>query len=418
MLPRHLEAAVEKSLRHFPVVMVLGPRQCGKSTLVNALAKGTQRQVFTLDDRATLDAATTDPDEFLAGLTGPVVLDEVQRAPGLLRAIKPLVDRDRKPGRFLLTGSAHLTTMSAVAETLAGRAAVHELAPFSWSERARRPNPTIIDRLFSSRSPAELLRAVPARAPGSRRDELKARILSGGYPEPSLQRDVAVRRTWFESYRKTYIERDLRELAAVQSLPEFSRLLTLVALRTGGQLKTSELGRDAGLSNTTTRRYLDLLQQTFQVFLLQPWFANVGKRLVKTPKLYLTDTGLGCHLAAADEWETLERQLRVRPVVETFVANELRKVLSLEPGRTHLWFWRVEHGPEVDFVLERGGEVVGVEVKWGTGVSQDELKGLAACRDALGKAFRLGVLLHGGQEALAVGERLVALPYSTFFGRD
>lgn len=177
-------------------------------------------------------------------------------------------------------------------------------------------------------------------------------MLAGGYPEPALQRDAAVRRTWFESYRKTYVERDLRDLAAVQSLPELSRLLTLVALRTGRLLNATELGRDAGLSNSTTRRYLDLLQQTFQLFMLQPWFANVGKRLVKTPKLYVTDTGLGCHLAAADEWSTLERQLRVGPVLETFVANELRKFLSLDAGRTHLWFWRVEHGHEVDFILE------------------------------------------------------------------
>ena len=183
-------------------------------------------------------------------------------------------------------------------------------------------------------------------------------------------------------------------------------------------MNVSEAARDAGLSNTTARRYVDLLQQTFQIFLLQPWFANVGKRLVKTPKVYVTDTGLGCHLAAADRWETLERQVRVGPVVETFVGNELRKLISLSPGATHLWFWRVEHGAEVDFLLERGGEVVAIETKWSTGLAGRELRSLEQCRDALGKAFRLGILLYGGEQSISVGDRLVAVPFSAFLGRD
>jgi predicted AAA+ superfamily ATPase len=276
----------------------------------------------------------------------------------------------------------------------------------------------MVETLFTARSTQEVLGVTPRTIPPARHEELKARIMTGGYPEPSLKNDAIVRRTWYESYRKTYLERDLRELAEVQSLPEFGRLLTLVALRTGNLLNAADLARDAGLSNTTARRYLGLLQQTFQIFLLQPWFANVGKRLVKTPKLYVTDTGLGCHLAAADDWNTLERQLRVGAIVETFVANELRKLLSLEPGRTHLWFWRVEHGDEVDFLLERGGEVVGVEVKWGIKISADDVSPLRGCQAALGKAFRFGVLLHSGTEAVALGERLLAMPFSAFLGRD
>lgn len=418
MLPRHLAASVERSLRHFPVVMVMGARQVGKSTLVESLARAKKARVLTLDDRATLDAATVDPDGLLAGLSGPVVLDEVQRAPGLLRALKPVVDRDRRPGRFLITGSAHLSTMATVSETLAGRVAVHELGPFTWSELARRRQPTAIEAAFRARSAREFLAQVPVRVPPERRAELSARILAGGYPQPARLKDVAARRTWFESYRRTYLERDIRDLASVHAVPELNRLLTLVALRTGQMFNVSELARDAGLSNTTARRYLDLLQQTFQVILLRPWFANVGKRLVKTPKVYFTDTGMACHLAAADDWATLERQLRVGPMLETFVANELHRLIGLDGAHTQLSFFRVEHGREVDFVLERGGELVGVEVKWSTGFDRDDLQPLQTLRDATRARFRLGILLHTGSEALEVSDRLVAMPVASFLGRD
>jgi predicted AAA+ superfamily ATPase len=373
---------------------------------------------LTLDDRATLDAALEDPDGLLAGMPGPLILDEVQRAPDLLRAVKKIVDADRRPGRFLLTGSAHLSTLSKVAESLAGRAALHELYPLSWAELVRRPPPPILDSLFEAKSASELLAGLRRRAPSSRRGELSDRILVGGFPTPALMRDREVRRTWFESYRQTYLERDLRDLTAIHDLPAFNRLLTLAVLRTGQLLNVSDLARDARVSTTTARRHLELLQQTYQVNLIQPYYANVGKRLVKTPKLYVTDTGLGCHIAAVDNWQTAERQERTGPLLETFVAGELRKLLSLAPGRTHLWYWRVEHGREVDFLLERGGEVVGIEVKRSSGASPDDLAGLKTCRDTLGKRFRVGVLLYTGEETLALDPSLVAMPISVFFGRE
>lgn len=201
-------------------------------------------------------------------------------------------------------------------------------------------------------------------------------------------------------------------------MPAFGRLLSLLSLRTGNLLNISDLARDAQLTTSSARRYLGLLEQTYQVFTVRPYFANVGKRLVKTPKVYVTDSGLGCHLAAVDSWETLERQQRVGAIVETFAAGELRKLLALAPGKTHLWFWRVEHGREVDFLLERAGEVVGIEAKWGSGAAGTELAGLRDCEAALGPAFRLGVLLYSGTEVLPLDRKLIAVPYSIFFGRD
>jgi uncharacterized protein len=254
--------------------------------------------------------------------------------------------------------------------------------------------------------------------PAARRSEMIDRIMAGGFPTPALMHDDDMRRIWFASYRQTYVERDLRDLSLLENLPAFGRLLALASLRTGNILNVSDLARDAQLSTSTARRYIDLLKQTYQLFLLQPYFANVGKRLVKSPKVYVTDSGLGCHIAAVDTWDTLERQHRVGALVETFTAGELCKLLALAPGKTHIWYWRVEHGREVDFLLERAGEVVGVEVKWGSGASASDLAGLRDCAAALGKAFRLGVLLHSGNEVLAVDDRTIVVPFSVFFGRD
>jgi len=419
MLPRHSAEALRRSLAAFPVVMLTGARQVGKSTLVQSLIGPRWRaRYLTLDDRTTLDAALRDPDGFLAGADGPIVVDEVQRAPDLLRAIKLVVDRDRRPGRFLLTGSAHLVSLSRVAETLAGRAAVHVLHPLSWAEMGRRPPPRLIDDLFDCRSASDLLRRWPRRAPASRRAELAERVLWGGFPTPALMRDRRTRRLWFESYRQTYVERDLRDLSDIANLPDFSRLLVLAAMRTGQMLNVSELARTVQLPTTTVRRYMNLLTLTHQVFALEPYAANVGKRLVKTPKLYLTDTGLACHLAVADSFQTLERQERIGPLVETWAVSEMKKGLALQPGGTHLWYWRVQHGPEADLLLERGGEVVAIEVKWGRGISPSDLQGLRSCADALGKRFNLGVLVHSGEEALAIDRRTVAVPFSIFFGRE
>jgi hypothetical protein len=408
-----------RALEHFPVVLLTGARQVGKSTLAEALvSRGRPERYLTLDDRTTLDAALRDPDGFVQGLESAVVIDEVQRAPDLMRAIKLVVDRDRRPGRFLLTGSAHIGTLASVAETLTGRAAVLELSPLSWSEIARRPAPGVVDALFEARNASELVRAFARRTPPARRAEISNRILVGGFPTPALMKDPVARRLWFDGYRQTYLERDLRDLANVQQLPEFNRLLGLLALRTGQVVNASHLARDAGLPNTTARRYVDLLRQTYQVWFLPPYFANVGKSLVKAPKVYFEDPGLACHLAAVESWETLERQGRVGALVETWAASELRKTLSLLGGGTQLWYWRVHHGREVDFLLERGGEVVGIEAKWAARVDASDLAGLRECATALEHRFRLGVVLYGGVEALALDATLAAIPYAAFFGRD
>ena len=418
MLLRQLSTVLLESLSRFPVVFLGGARQVGKSTLAQSMSqKEWPAQYLTLDERTVLDAALTDPDGLLQAVSGPAVLDEVQRAPDLLRAVKVTVDRNRKPGMFLLTGSANVLTMSRVSETLAGRVAVHELNPFSWTELKRLPASRFVEELFESPSASEIARRRESPSAG-RFEEIQDVIMSGGYPTPALMDSRRGRRTWFDSYRQTYIERDVRDVTDIAHVPDFNRLLSTLALRTGHILNISELSRQIGLPYATLRRYLDILIQTYQVFLLRPYFANIGKRLVKTPKVYLTDTGMACHLSMTEEWRTLMGQNRAGAMLETWVACELRKLLALAPWRTELWYFRTRTGREVDFLLERSNKVIGIEVKLTRRIKREDLAGLHACRQALGRRYVASVLLHTGTETVAVDRHTLAVPIARFFGVD
>jgi predicted AAA+ superfamily ATPase len=414
MIERHLKPVVIEALRDFPVVAVLGARQTGKTTLVQALSSGPwPARYLTLDDRAVLDAVLTDPDGFVDGLELPVILDEVQRAPDLLRSVKRAVDRDRRPGMFLLTGSANVLTMRAVSESLAGRVALLELHPFSMAELARSRAPSQnLENLFRSRSASEFLGGLPSASSEMSRRGIAERILSGGYPVPALMKPGRGRVQWFESYRATYLERDLREIARVMSLPNFGRLLTAAALRTGQILNTAGISRDLGIPMRTVRRHLGLLETTYQVTTVRPYYRNVGKRLVKRPKLYFTDTGLAAHLTASENWDLLERQGRAGAMVETFVAAELRKLAAIASQRTEIHFWQTHAGREVDFLLVRGDRLVAIEVKWAQRVSKGDVANLESCRRDLAGSLGLSVLLYSGTNAFALDDHTVVVPFA------
>lgn len=416
MYPRHLHQRLAHSLRHFPVVMLVGARQVGKSTLAQALAtEAWPARYLTLDDRTVLDAALLDPDGFIRQAGQPAIIDEVQRAPDLLRAVKLEVDRDRQPGRFLLTGSANILSLSTISETLAGRVAVHHLRPFSWSELRRTAPSPLLDLVFEARNARELVDQLHARQPPEAVADLKDFILSGGYPEPALMTSSEARHTWLESFRKTYIERDLRDIAQIANLPEFSRLMTTLNLRTAQLLNIAELSREIGLPTTTLRRYLNLLDQTYQFDLLQPFSTNLAKRLVKTPKIYAADTGMACHLSAVDDWNSIERLNLVGPLAETWAHAELRKLLGLQARHSELTFWRTRTGQEVDFLLERSNQLVGIEVKWTATLDSRQVKALRDCRESLAPRWHMGLLLHAGTEPVALNDRTAALPFSYAF---
>lgn len=418
MIRRHLTPLIRDSLRHFPVVLVTGARQVGKSTLVQALCRGPWKATYlTLDERPVLDAALTDPDGLLAAHPGPLALDEVQRAPDLLRAIKLQVDRHRRPGRFLLTGSANILTLKRVSETLAGRIALHQLHPFSAAELRRRPAPsTILQRLFATRDAQAVLRTLRGIRPRPRsRHALLTRLLQGGYPDPALERQPSVRTRWFEAYRTTYIERDIVQLQAIERLPEFGRLMLLAAARTGQVLNFADLGRDAGLPYVTLRRYMQVLEQTYQVTLVHPFFANLSKRLSKAPKLYWTDTGMAAHLLGLRDLDALEHHPQLGALVETWVAQELQQQLSLAPIPMHLHGWRLPSGQEIDFLIEHGRRFLAIEVTWGRSVDRGTFNASRMLHAQLGEQLVASLVLYGGDEVIALGSKLVAVPLSAFF---
>ena len=406
LAPRLLEALADS-----PVVLLTGARQTGKSTLVQHLAATEHpARYLTLDDPTVLAAAQSDPAGFVAGLEGNVVLDEIQHAPELLPAIKLSVDRDRRPGRFLLTGSAKVLLLPRVAESLVGRMENLTLWPFSQSEIEGAPGNFVEEFLAREWSPS-------ACPPESRRSLLQ-RVVRGGYPEVLTRAAAHRRQAWFASYVTTILQRDVRDLANIEGLTAMPRLLALFAARATGLLNYAEVSRSIGLPQSTLKRYMALLETTFLLQLQPPWSGSLGRRLVKSPKVLLSDTGLMAYLLGLEGEEMTEDSALVGPLLENFVAMELLKQSSFTRSRPQLLHFRMQTGREVDVVLEdRAGNVAGIEVKASASVSARDFDGLRALEEQSGKRFRRGAVLYSGSEAISFGPRLHALPTSVLWGK-
>jgi predicted AAA+ superfamily ATPase len=409
MIRRFISDAVLWALADRPVVFLQGARQTGKSTLVQTLAAADHpARYLTFDDHDVLGAARADPAGFIAGLGERVVLDEVQRAPEIFRAIKATVDRRRQPGRFLLTGSANILLVPHVSESLAGRMEILTLWPLSQGEIAGAQD-TFVDVVFAARLPDLPPAAVTRR-------ELLERVLRGGYPEVVTHTPPERRRAWFQSYITAILQRDVRDLANIEGLTEMPRLLALLAARACGLMNLAEVSRSTGIPYNTLKRYLTLLDTTFLIQLQPAWAANLGKRLVKAAKLILSDSGLLAHLLGVDA-ERLAIDSRVLgPLIENFVVMELRKQISWSRRQPEMFHFRTHTGQEVDIVLEEpNGSLVGVEVKASATIGADDFKSLRVFKETVGKRFRRGVLLHTGRESLAVGGGLHGLPVSALW---
>ena len=399
--PRWFSRNLRSSLRVLPVSVLTGARQTGKTTLARTIEP--KRPYFTLDDMSVLDQAGRNPDSLLA--TRPVVLDEIQRAPQLLLEVKRAVDEHRRAGDFILTGSANLLMMQKVADTLAGRALYLELPPFcpsEWQERKDALNP--FDHLFSTDFD---WRAWPDE-PG----DWQAWLLRGGFP-PALQiASDADRSLWFAAYVQTYLERDLRQLSAVSSLPDFQRVMALAALRTGKLLNQADLARDAALTHPTTHRYLNLLETGCLISRIRPLATNPSASLIKAPKLLWADCGLAAWLAGIKSRADLANRMDAGFWLEQALFQTLQTWRALEPQRRKLHFWRDRAGHEVDFILEQDHKLVALEINMSGQVTCGDTVGIRAFRDSLGlKASLLrGVVLHSGT-ARPLDGNLVALPW-------
>lgn len=408
MYPRHVADRIREALTDTRVVLISGPRQSGKTTLARRLA-AEDRAFLTLDNLSTLSAATDDPVGFVRGLDFAVI-DEVQRAPELLLAIKESVDADRRPGRFLLTGSADVMTLPRVADSLAGRMEIVRLLPLAQAElRGRRP--TFLERAFAGEPPP----------PGSPLvgDDLMEAVLAGGYPE-ALQRPTWQRRQkWHLDYLDAIVQRDVQDIAQVEHLHQLPRLLRVLAQHAGQLVNYSALGAPLGLNHVTITRYVGIIEQLYLTRTLAPWYSNQLKRLIKTPKLHFLDAGLLASLRDLTPDRLRHDRQPYGPLLETFVFAELLKLVSWAPNRYDLFHFRDKAGNEVDVVLEdRHGRVIGIEIKAAATVSPADFAGLRRLATACGDRFALGLVLYDHHQAVPFGERLLAAPISTLWGNE
>ena len=402
LFPRFAVEQVTAALKDTPVVMVTGPRQCGKTTLVRDLVAG-KREFITLDDDTMLAAARSDPTGLVRSLD-LATIDEVQRVPDLLRAIKKSVDDDRRAGRFLLTGSANTLTMPRVSDSLAGRMEIVSLLPLSRTE-IQGKKPDFLQAAFGGklRNPADPLIG----------KDLVHSVLTGGYPEMLRRGDPKRRQIWARDYIRAIVQRDVREVADVEKLDQMPRLIQVLAHHSGQLTNFTQIGGQVGFDDKTTRKYVGILEQLFLVRRIEPWFRNQLKRLVRTPKLHFLDSGLlGTLLGATAERIAKDRSI-FGPVLETFVFSEVLKQASWWDENCALYHYRDKDQDEVDLVIEVGsGALVGVEVKASATVNAGDFKGLRKLADASGDNFKLGVVLYDGGKLVPFGDRLLAAPVS------
>ncbi|MBK6322718.1 MAG: ATP-binding protein [Burkholderiales bacterium] len=402
-IARHAQSRITTALQDTRVVLVVGPRQAGKTTLARLYAQS-DRPYLTLDDPATLVAARADPAGFVRGLKSAVI-DEVQRAPDLLLAIKESVDKDPAPGRFLLTGSSNLMALPVVADSLAGRLAVITLLPFAQAELAGTPG-DLLDRLFDGD-------ALPAAVNPVVGDDLMARVLQGGYPEVLRRTSARRQQAWLEDYVALILDRDVRDIANIDQLDRMPRLLDVLAAHAGQLVNHSSYGAALGLTAPTAQKYVGILERLFLLRQVPPWSHNAVTRLTKTPKLHFLDTGLLAALRGDTAAQLQKDRTGYGPLLESFVVSEVLKLATWSDQRLRISHFRTKDQDEADLVIEdRRGRVIGIEVKASATVRPQDLRGLRQLQAAVGDKFVHGLVLHDHDRITPFDEKLHAVPVS------
>ena len=403
MIERKIGVDIRRKLQVFRVLMLIGARQTGKSTEVKKIVKSLGLQYRTFDNAQELGAAAADPQGYILGIDKPVVIDEVQRLPEVFLPIKLDVDEMTDKGRYLLTGSANVMNLPKIADSLAGRIGVIRMFPLAQAE-IEESNTNFIDKIFAEEFTYK-------RYEEETRSRLIERIITGGYPEPLhlIGRD---RQDWFDSYVTTMIQRDIRDITNIEGIVEIPKVLHLLASRTATLLNTASISRGLDMPTTTLRRYLSLLESIFLIDMLPAWKANLGKRLIKSPKCSLTDTGLICSLLGIEQGYFERNATFLGQLLESFVLMELRKLASWSETTSNISFfhYRTTSNIEVDIVMEIGlRQLVGVEVKLSQSVSKKDFVGLENLRDSVDN-FHRGIVLYNGTDVYPYGDRLYAVP--------
>ncbi len=402
MYKRFAQTRALEILSDTPVALIVGPRRAGKTTLVRSVSEP-NRTYITLDDHTVLNAARADPAGFVRGLDRAAI-DEIQRAPELLLAIKRTVDEDYRPGRFLLTGSANVLTLPRAADSLAGRMETTRMLPLARAE-INGVKPGFLEKLFEGR-----LKSEPDAAVG---DDLTRLVMSGGFPEAISRKTERRRQDWARAYLTSVLTRDLRDIAEIEKLTELPKFVRLLAEHSAQLVNYSQLGSGINVSHKTGRRYLGLLEQVFLVSTLQPWHTNALKRITKTAKLHFLDAGL----LAATRSLSFERVKADRSLfgalLETFVYSEILKLMTATDMALSLYHFRGQRMHEADIVIERGdGMIAGIEIKASATVRPNDFKGLKALAQVCGERFAFGVVLYDSADLVPFGDRLAAAPLS------
>lgn len=407
--PRLIAPVVLEALADMPVVCVAGPRQSGKTTLVRELDP--ERAYFSLDDEKHYRSATSDMEGFMEALPDPVTLDEVQRVPALFSAIKLSVDRDRRPGRFLLTGSANPLLVPQVSESLAGRMEIVQLQPLTEAEKEYQEGCFLHDFLSGHIKPC-----LGSRSKFSGLD-LAKRIVVGGYPE-ALGRGSRLARKWHRQYLRSIIERDVREVSQARKGHELARLLEILALRNAQVFNVSNLAREIGLRRETVEHYVAVLERVFLVRRVLAWHRNTGKRLIKSPKIHLIDSGLAAALARLETEDWLDDRSSMGHLLESFVVQQIIAQSAWTDPELRVWHYRDKEHVEVDAVVTRGRKTWGIEVKAATSLSSEDGRGLMRLAEQCGQDFECGIVLYNGQDILPMGDRrMLAVPLNELWER-
>jgi uncharacterized protein len=410
MYQRYIASPIADALKDTPVIVINGARQTGKSTLCRQLVEEGifDGQIMTMDDPTTLAAAQADPFGFLQDLSNHAIIDEVQRAPQLFLSIKKVVDENRKGRRLILTGSADVMTLPQVADSLAGRIEIHNLWPLSQSEILGKKSKFLstliaVEGHFQSKKAGW--------------NDIISSIWAGGYPE-ALQRESERRRAkWFESYITAVLQKDIRNLANIEGLTQIPNILQLIGTRVGSTVNMSDIARLSGIKNTTLQRYMALLEHVFLILKIPAWTPNIEGQFVKSPKIFLNDTGLLCHLRGEGLDSLTENRTTTGSFLENFIVMEIIKQLSWSGLYLKPYHFSVHSGAEVDLILEdRKKHLYGIEIKSTASVSQSDFNGLKRLAEIAGKKFQRGIVLYGGEHMTGgFGENLQAVPISALW---
>jgi predicted AAA+ superfamily ATPase len=402
LYPRFAEPRLTEALADSPIVLIHGPRQCGKTTLAQIIGERKGYAYVSFDDVVLCTAAQADPVGFAGDLPERVILDEVQRVPALFSALKVAVDRKRSAGRFILTGSANVLLVPKLADSLAGRMEIIRLHPLAQCELNRRTT-SFLDSLFAGN--------FKTRQTDRLASQLAEKIVAGGYPA-ALERPTERRRaTWYRDYLDALVQRDVRDLARISSLDILPRLLTLAASQTARLLNVADLSSPFQVSRPTIRDYVTLLERVFLVDSLAPWHSNRLSRLIKTPKLHVGDTGLACALLGINAAALASDRPLLGQLLETFAFQELRRQASWYGESIGFFHYRDKDGAEVDIVIERGARALaGIEIKASATVTGADFRGLRKLKEASGRRFAAGIVLYDGEACASFGDGMFAVP--------